>query len=573
MEQSTTCERIDHHNNLLRDPIITAHSSPQTLRTPVNIHRARSLLLDLQMPRIATMAASGSERLGHGVGQHEAMSDIIISAAAEHDVIEPNVLSNTCEWSAGRPGLIRMDLPSPADIANVTTNSTIEQQEVEASLSMNSSGISMPSSLLYQNPLNPRIDHNSNSNLAPFPTQGLGQDSNSNWQISRHAMEHQNANLNNSTDASRNSSNGLLRTMDRRSFSWFSPRSQVFPNDEDNQNETTLRQIQTSRRMTRSMRRRVVTNEQRQDIELRPLLDLNATVLTSTPQRGPILTRNRTSPPSHISNPNSAPHSTIPRNLASATVRPDSPNMSTARHPPLTTSLDSDFPRSVASRNYVVANAATSSSTPPKNMDRPVTQRNRKRSDSQSNVPPPNESRKRHATARNLEPIQPMSTRSQSSVLCVKKQKKTVDIKKTPAVKKEKEIQINNTSKRCCICLEEPTKPEVSKLDMCNHVYCFICIEKWAERENTCPLCKTRFHKIERFHKVSKPRGRRGIAQKGSPVPLKNVKKVKNRDQRSDYNRSAQWQGLLGMSNFNMSWRQLLGMPPLLLYQEENTLF
>lgn len=136
-----------------------------------------------------------------------------------------------------------------------------------------------------------------------------------------------------------------------------------------------------------------------------------------------------------------------------------------------------------------------------------------------------------------------MSTRSQSSVQSAKKQRKTIDNKKIPAVKKE--IQIDDASKRCCICLEEPTKPEVSKLDMCKHIYCFTCIEKWAERENTCPLCKTRFHKIERVHKVAKPRGRKGIAQKGSPGPLRNVKKVKNRDQRSDYNRSAQWQGLL----------------------------
>ena len=165
-----------------------------------------------------------------------------------------------------------------------------------------------------------------------------------------------------------------------------------------------------------------------------------------------------------------------------------------------------------------------------------------------------------------------MSTRSQSSALNIIKPKNAVDIKKLPAV--EKVLQIDDASKRCCICLEEPIKPEISKLDMCKHIYCFTCIEKWAERENTCPLCKTRFHKIERVHKVVKTRGRRGASQKGSPaVLLKNVKKVKNRDQRTDYGRNVQWQGLLGMSNLNLSWQQLLGMLLLLFYQEENITF
>jgi len=54
---------------------------------------------------------------------------------------------------------------------------------------------------------------------------------------------------------------------------------------------------------------------------------------------------------------------------------------------------------------------------------------------------------------------------------------------------------------RCCICLDIPALPELSSLNGCGHTFCFDCIEKWAERENTCPLCKVRFTKINRVHK------------------------------------------------------------------------
>lgn len=472
-----------------------------------------------------------AERLGHGLGQHGATSEAVISAATERDGIEPSVFTTACEWAAGRPDVIRMDVPNSASIANANASNAIEHQQVDTSRSLNPQGMSLPLSVSYHNTLSPMIDQNSNSNLASFSTAGLGVDSNSNWQISRHVMEHQNSNLNNPLDAGRTTSSDssvLRRTMDPRSFSWFPQGSQVFSNDDDNSNDTVLRQIQT-RRMTRSMRR-----SQSQDIELRPLLDLNATVLTSRPRRSSILTRDRPSFPSHMSNPNPTIPSAVGRHSAAAIVGRSSPSMIIGSHPPLIASME-------AARN-VLANAAVSSPCS-KSLERPVTHRTRKRSSVQANISPQNESRKRAASTRNSEVNQPMSTRSQSSTLSSKKQKKTTDIKKIPAVKKE--TPIIDQSKRCCICLDEPTKPEVSKLDGCNHLYCFICIEKWAERENTCPLCKSRFHKIERVHKVSKPRGRRGSTPKGSPVSLKNVKKVKNRDQRSDYGRNVQWQALL----------------------------
>jgi len=513
------------------------------------------------MPRIISATTSdGAARIRHGGGHHGVTGDAISSST---DEIEPNVFSTTCEWAAGRPDVIRMDLPNTAAIANATANNTIGPHPIESSRLLNPPGISLPSSVLYHNAITPMIDQNLNSNLAPFPTAGLGSDSNSNWQISRHVMEQQNSNLNNPTDAGRiprSDSNGLLRAMDSRSFSWFPQVSQVFSNDDDDQNNNALRQMQSSQRITRSMRRRV--NDQRQDIEF-------STVLTSRPLRSPILTRNRSSPPSHISIPNPTVPSAVARISASAIIGSSSPNMINGSHSPLTSSIEA----ASVTRNVRVNAVASSPSS--KSLERPVTHCARKRSSAQANISTQNESRKKAASTRNAEVSQPMSTRSQSSTLSSKKQKKIVDNKKIPATKKESPT--NDESKRCCICLDEPTKPEISKLDSCKHIYCFLCIEKWAERENSCPLCKTRFHKIERVHKVSKPRGRRGATAKGSPVPLKNVKKVKNRDQRSDYGRNVQWQGLLErmeagglhhhFAQFIFSGLNAFGTPNLMSYE------
>jgi len=38
-------------------------------------------------------------------------------------------------------------------------------------------------------------------------------------------------------------------------------------------------------------------------------------------------------------------------------------------------------------------------------------------------------------------------------------------------------------------------------LDICDHEFCFKCIETWAKTENTCPMCKKRFSKIKNVWK------------------------------------------------------------------------
>jgi hypothetical protein len=81
-----------------------------------------------------------------------------------------------------------------------------------------------------------------------------------------------------------------------------------------------------------------------------------------------------------------------------------------------------------------------------------------------------------------------------------------------PSSKKHK----SDNQATCCICLEIPTKEDLASISGCSHPFCFSCIEKWADRENTCPLCKSRFHKIEKVHGKS------------------SEKNVTNRNQRSD---------------------------------------
>lgn len=73
---------------------------------------------------------------------------------------------------------------------------------------------------------------------------------------------------------------------------------------------------------------------------------------------------------------------------------------------------------------------------------------------------------------------------------------------------------------------------DLAGISGCDHKFCFECIETWAERENSCPLCKTRFTKIDRLSKKRK---------KGQ----KKTKKVKQRDQRSDLVPGAALESLL----------------------------
>jgi hypothetical protein len=98
----------------------------------------------------------------------------------------------------------------------------------------------------------------------------------------------------------------------------------------------------------------------------------------------------------------------------------------------------------------------------------------------------------------------------------------------------------------CCICLDLSSKKDLSMINGCKHKFCFECIEKWSDRENTCPLCKERFGKIERVYKAPRrSKKRKSDDPETAAARNKNSKRVKNRSQRADYSSGSALHGLL----------------------------
>ena len=149
-------------------------------------------------------------------------------------------------------------------------------------------------------------------------------------------------------------------------------------------------------------------------------------------------------------------------------------------------------------------------------------------------------SRKRRAS--DLKPPPPGSAPAAAASPTSRKRarKPSTSLKKAPPKRAPKVVaedrklapEVESESASCCICMCEPEAEDLALINGCEHRFCFDCIEKWAERENTCPLCKKRFIKIDRVNKRRK---------KGT----KNTKKVKQRDQRSDLVPGAALEGLL----------------------------
>ena len=85
----------------------------------------------------------------------------------------------------------------------------------------------------------------------------------------------------------------------------------------------------------------------------------------------------------------------------------------------------------------------------------------------------------------------------------IQKSNKTVirkTIRKFPTVPEEKKEEKDN----CCICISEIPKKKKASLDCCDHKFCKGCIQKWAETENSCPLCKRKFTTITSLKKGCK---------------------------------------------------------------------
>ena len=127
---------------------------------------------------------------------------------------------------------------------------------------------------------------------------------------------------------------------------------------------------------------------------------------------------------------------------------------------------------------------------------------------------------------------------------CKKKKSATLEHVEKPSAKVPIKLEANtNTASTkaqealmCCICLEELTHIELSKIDSCHHPFCFGCIEKWADMENTCPLCKTRFYTIEKVHPPPPPvsGGGKGGEDNGGDCGKSKGGKRKRADEKED---------------------------------------
>jgi hypothetical protein len=50
--------------------------------------------------------------------------------------------------------------------------------------------------------------------------------------------------------------------------------------------------------------------------------------------------------------------------------------------------------------------------------------------------------------------------------------------------------EIKNELLQCPICLDEILIKYQGKIIPCNHIFCYDCIVKWEEKNNTCPICR-----------------------------------------------------------------------------------
>lgn len=162
-------------------------------------------------------------------------------------------------------------------------------------------------------------------------------------------------------------------------------------------------------------------------------------------------------------------------------------------------------------------------------------------------LPPPSFLNRRHSPSHSTSVKR---SRAKKARVAEARKKPPPGLKKAPPPAVAAGLKIvddNNTGKmpaaaavidNCCICMCDVEPNDLALINGCDHRFCFGCIEKWAERENKCPLCKVRFTKIDRVNKKRK---------KGT----KNTKKVKDRDQRSDIIPGEALQGLLANLNRN----------------------
>jgi len=97
-------------------------------------------------------------------------------------------------------------------------------------------------------------------------------------------------------------------------------------------------------------------------------------------------------------------------------------------------------------------------------------------------------------TARRLPTTTPNESKKYKSDPKRKKEIKTNEKENIPVTNTPIETPKKDVPQQCTICFENIQ--EKAALDSCLHNFCFECIFQWSKMNNTCPLCKARFHKL-----------------------------------------------------------------------------
>eukprot|EP01122_Echinamoeba_exundans_P005977 TRINITY_DN1618_c0_g1_i1.p1 TRINITY_DN1618_c0_g1~~TRINITY_DN1618_c0_g1_i1.p1 ORF type:complete len:373 (+),score=49.24 TRINITY_DN1618_c0_g1_i1:66-1184(+) len=73
----------------------------------------------------------------------------------------------------------------------------------------------------------------------------------------------------------------------------------------------------------------------------------------------------------------------------------------------------------------------------------------------------------------------------------------------------------------CGICLDKVSIRGV--LDSCDHAFCFECIFRWSKESNTCPMCKQRFHQLQKTQPKSDGNAASEVSESSHKSPRRKV--------------------------------------------------
>lgn len=63
---------------------------------------------------------------------------------------------------------------------------------------------------------------------------------------------------------------------------------------------------------------------------------------------------------------------------------------------------------------------------------------------------------------------------------------------------------MNIEDRSCPICLEPFEQQQICTPDICEHIFCYVCLIQWASKSIVCPLCRQIFRQINKIEKNSR---------------------------------------------------------------------